>query len=258
MSTRTPVKSAWCAVCCTRHTTREPCPGELLATGPESHGWRVLVSTRTVQEVYGVVVAPCGDRWRARILTYPNILWVSSGGGSIKFVGKTAADAEAQGIAFVQAHCEARGYRIKQKLPAVRCGSIDPEQAPGSAASAEVRAIERRLRPHVVRYGIGRTKEEAETDNVSEGGMFIRTDRPAAVGTSFQIELQIGGAWLPLQGVVRWIREAGEIGRPAGMGIQVLQPPPRFIHLVRQHRTAETAVAPVTKTVETGEGEDGS
>jgi hypothetical protein len=253
MKTGTLVKSAWCAVCCTRHTPREACPGELLATGPESHGWRVLVSTRTSQEVYGVVVAPCGDRWRARILTYPNILWVLSGGGSMKFVGRTAAEAEAQGIAFVQAHCEARGYPIKQKLPAVRSGSIDPEQAAGTAASAEVRAKERPLRPHVVRYRIGRTLEETETDNVSEGGMFIRSDTPAAVGTSLRVELQIGGTWLPLQVLVRWIREPGEVGRPAGMGIQVLQPPPRYIHFVRQHRTAETGVVPVTKTVDTEE-----
>ena len=35
----------WCLVCCTAHGKDDPCPGELLATGPERHAWRVSVDT---------------------------------------------------------------------------------------------------------------------------------------------------------------------------------------------------------------------
>ena len=78
----------WCPVCCCRHRDKKDCPGELLATGPERQGWRVNVQTSTGIEACGVLVAPAGDSWRARILTFPNILWtVPDGSGTLKFVG---------------------------------------------------------------------------------------------------------------------------------------------------------------------------
>ena len=78
----------WCPICQTQHATRKDCPGEVLASGPERHGWRVLVRTPTRAEVYGVLIAESEDRWRARVVTYPNMLWSVPGGrGTLKFVG---------------------------------------------------------------------------------------------------------------------------------------------------------------------------
>ena len=83
----------WCRVCCTQHGSDASCPGELLATGPERHAWRVTVDTSRGMETYGVLVAPAGRHWRARVLTYPKALWVVPGGrASMKFVGSGPQD----------------------------------------------------------------------------------------------------------------------------------------------------------------------
>jgi hypothetical protein len=72
---------AWCSVCGGNHQSPKECPGELRATGPERHGWRVTVDTPYGFEAYGVLVAPSVELWRARIITYPNVLWMVRGRG---------------------------------------------------------------------------------------------------------------------------------------------------------------------------------
>ena len=75
----------WCLLCCTDHPSEGRCPGELMATGPEQRGWKVTVETPSGFQAYGVLVAESGKYWRARILTYPNVLWTTPGGhGSMK------------------------------------------------------------------------------------------------------------------------------------------------------------------------------
>ena len=101
----TPVEK-WCRTCGTLHEPRGPCPGTLLATGVERFGWRVTVRTSYGVETIGVLVAPVGKRWRARILTYPNVMWmIPGGGGSIKFLRDDPVDAERVTIDFILQHC---------------------------------------------------------------------------------------------------------------------------------------------------------
>ncbi len=61
------------------------------------------------------------------------------------------------------------------------------------------------------------------THNISQGGTFIRTDRPLQVGTvlSFTIQAPRLEDGIVLQGVVRWVVEVAQSrsDRPAGMGI---------------------------------------
>jgi type IV pilus assembly protein PilZ len=61
------------------------------------------------------------------------------------------------------------------------------------------------------------------THNISQGGTFIRTDRPMQVGTvlSFTIQAPRLEDGIVLQGVVRWVVEVAQSrsDRPAGMGI---------------------------------------
>jgi len=61
------------------------------------------------------------------------------------------------------------------------------------------------------------------TQNISQGGTFIRTDRPLRVGTvlSFTIRAPQLVDGIVLRGVVRWVVEVAQSrsGRPAGMGI---------------------------------------
>src|SRR6267143_1834934 len=97
------VSHTFCCVCGTEHSGPASCPGELRATGAEKHGWRVNVETPFGHEAIGVLLAPSHDVWRARILTYPNVLWAAPGGrGAIKFVGDTPAEAEERAIKFVE------------------------------------------------------------------------------------------------------------------------------------------------------------
>ncbi|MDX1388774.1 MAG: hypothetical protein R3344_06265, partial [Acidobacteriota bacterium] len=161
----------WCSTCGTRHTAEDECPGDLLATGPERHGWRARASTRHGIEVHGVLIAPVDDRWRARIVTYPNVVWVIPGGGStsIKFVGLDPRHAEQQAIDFVEAHCKQKGHTLSHELPSVEAGFVDPEQDPAAEKSEFSRTSRRKLRSMSVRYGVGRIRHTSETSDVSEG-----------------------------------------------------------------------------------------
>jgi hypothetical protein len=95
----------FCSVCGSAHDELEICPGEVRATGAERAGWRVRIETPFGHQDIGVLLAPSYDRWRARIVTYPNVLWSAPGRrGTLKFVGDTLEQAEAQAIAFVERH----------------------------------------------------------------------------------------------------------------------------------------------------------
>jgi len=227
----------WCRVCCTIHDEGGKCPGELLATGPERHGWRAMVELPKGPEVYGTLVAPAGTRWRARILTYPNVLWVVPKKGTIKFVASTPAEAQNKAVEYIRQHCKRRGFALRAEVTSVESREVDPEQDAKTASSKAARAAQRQLRFLYVRYGLGRPTDEAETDDLSEGGLFIKTDSPLPVGTDLALRLEIDGFDLPLRGVVRWVREEAAGGRPSGMGIKLAQPHPRYIHYIRQQQT---------------------
>ena len=85
----------WCTVCCTRHAPGGDCPGSLLATGPERHARKITAIAKDNRvEYHGILIAEAGDHWRARIFTYPDVLWrVPGGAGTVKFAGTTARDA---------------------------------------------------------------------------------------------------------------------------------------------------------------------
>ena len=158
---------SWCAVCNTRHASRGECPGELLVSEPERHGWRVLVHTGGRTEVYGVLVAPTGDRWRSRILTYPNILWtVPGGGGSIKFAGRTAEEAERRAIAFIEEHCLAKNFRRRDQLDPVEVRRISEEAGPRSRPRCH-QASKRKTCFLQVRFGTERARRKGTTVNLS-------------------------------------------------------------------------------------------
>ncbi len=68
------------------------------------------------------------------------------------------------------------------------------------------------------------------THNISQGGTFIRTDRPLQVGTvlSFTIQAPQLTDGIVLRGVVRWVVEVAHSrsSRPAGMGIAFIYDSP--------------------------------
>ena len=67
----------------------------------------------------------------------------------------------------------------------------------------------------------------AYTANASNGGLFIKTEKPLETGFQFILKLQIPDVTDPLRikSEVRWTRSPEEVraGRPPGMGIQFLE-----------------------------------
>ena len=58
------------------------------------------------------------------------------------------------------------------------------------------------------------------TENISEGGIFVSTLSPPALGEDVELAIVVDdGESVPVHGVVRWIR-TDENGNPTGCGVQ--------------------------------------
>jgi hypothetical protein len=238
-------RAPWCRVCCTAHDGARTCPGELRATGPERFGWRVRVQTRRgLRESYGTLVAPVGERWRARILTYPSALWILPHGGALKFAGPSPEEVERQAIELIKLHCRLRRSVVLSELPPLDAGPIDPEQAPHVRDSPEVQAAQRRPRVFPVRFGAGRPSAAGLTGDLSEGGMFIHTDAALRPGTELHVHLEAEGFGIPLRGVVQWARSTDEPGRLRGMGLRLTHSHPRYVRLLREIAARDAGADP--------------
>jgi hypothetical protein len=227
--------SGWCTVCCTKHTKKTDCPGRLLATGDERHGWRISVDTPRGPEACGVLIAQADQLWRARILTYPNILWTIPGGhGSMKFVADSPKRAERQAIAYIKDHFHQLGYAMRSDAPRVEPRIIEPEAARHILDRPHGRPAVRKVRFLPVQYGIARITEKGGTGNLSETGLFVITNSPEAKGRWLNMLLDIQDAQLEMKGLVRWMNFRPHAGRSPGMGIQLDKPPARYKRYVRQ------------------------
>ena len=214
----------WCSVCGGSHKTAQECPGELAATGAERHGWRIAVDTPYGLEAYGVLVAPSRDLWRARVITYPNVIWMVPGGGvSLKFAGATAQEAEASAVAFIDGHIKARGY-VRRDAPDTPAVSAYNPEAHANARMAAHPAL-RKMRALPIRFGTGPTLFTAMTGNVSESGLFVVTMAPFDPGTGLRVLLDLDTGPMGLKGQVVWQRLRPVAGRPIGMGVQLISPP---------------------------------
>lgn len=219
--------SRWCAQCCTDHLRQARCPGDLRATGDEEEGWRVTVHTPRGFQAYGVLLAPAGDLWRARILTYPKVLWLVPGGsGTLKFAAKTAQDAERKARDFIRAHCASRGYLMRDELAPVEKGS-------GLARAGLGNQLPRFRRALPVRFGKDRPTIVGTTHDLSECGLFVVTERPYARGTATGLVLQLEHCTVPLRGTVAWARRVPSGGRPTGMGLNLVSPPQVYVRYVQ-------------------------
>ena len=228
--------ATWCIVCCTQHDAGPLCPGSLLATGPERHGWRIEVLTPRGPEVYGILIAQAGDLWRARVLTYPNMLWSAPGGrGTLKFAGASASEVESKARDFIHAHRKARGFRLGEEGAKVQSAPLAAEAKSDAKAKpdAEAGGTDRRcLRTLQILFGERKAIEPAATGDLSRSGLFVITDRPLPEGRQLRLTLQLEHCSLPLTGTVQWVRVKREKGRPAGMGVLLRSPPALYLSYV--------------------------
>jgi type IV pilus assembly protein PilZ len=57
--------------------------------------------------------------------------------------------------------------------------------------------------------------------NINEGGLFIETETPPAIGSEVALQFNIPGSDAPLQVMGRVVRKSpGDLGEPPGMGIE--------------------------------------
>jgi len=214
----------WCAVCCTRHTPGGECPGNLLATGPERHAHKFAVAQENRLEYYGVLIAEAGKYWRARVFTYPNMLWSVPGGrGTIKFAGDTAKEAETRAIEFLEEHCEARRYTMQEAEIETPAGRVEKEDA--DKLSPQGGREERHPCKVAIRFGEEKAQQAATTANLSPGGIYIATDKLVQKGKRLRMLLDVQAYTIPLVGTVAWVRTREEVGKPKGMGVQLHKPP---------------------------------
>ena len=222
----------WCETCDTQHSLQDPCPGRLVPVEPERHGWRINVDTNSGIDAYGVLVVRCTVGWRARILTYPNVLWLVPGGRhTIKFLGSTGGEAEVKAADYVKAHCKRKGYQVRPGLSPVHYSGVDPEGALGRSSGP--RPTERKIRFLPVHFGVGGATEPGETGNLSETGMFIITDTPVALGTPVFVALRVeGDKILHMSGEVVWMSKQHHVGRSPGMGLRLHNPTVEYLEYV--------------------------
>jgi hypothetical protein len=206
----------------------------LPATGPEHQGWRVNVQTPGGIEACGVLIAPSDGLWRARILTFPNVLWTVPGGeATLKFVGSSAAAAERQAIAFIREHVRNRGYAMRDEVVAGGISDFELSRIVDGMVRPDGPPATRRIRFLPVRYGLTQITEKGGTGNLSETGLFIITNSPEDQGTWLNMMIELDGDSVGLRGLVRWMNRRHRAGRSPGMGIQLEEPPPSYLDYLR-------------------------
>jgi hypothetical protein len=215
----------WCRVCGCRHSSSSFCHGELEPTGVEFPGWKVNVETPRGILAIGVLLAEAGDRWRARILTHPNVLWtVPGGGGTMKFLGASSEQVEQQAIAYIREHCANRGYTMRDQVADLEPQAFRSAELDHAFQSRAPRFS--RILP--VRYGVGKPVLFGRTGDLSSTGMFVHTRMPMAEGVTAGLLLQLEHCRLPLRGNVIWTRKQAGPSRPVGMGVQLIRPPSTY------------------------------
>ena len=65
------------------------------------------------------------------------------------------------------------------------------------------------------------------SENISEGGIFIATECPPAVGDIVEVDIPMvdGSTTITIKGIVRWYRMMAD-GEPSGCGVQFTDLPP--------------------------------
>jgi Tfp pilus assembly protein PilZ len=189
-----------------------------------------MVHHRT--ETYGILLAESGKYWRARILTYPNMLWsVPHGRGTVKFIGKSAQEAESQAIEFIREHCRKKGFKLLEEDAEVESAPVETEASSDQQPKGGEEV--RHLRSFVIRYGESKADQSGMTADLSKGGLFIVTSKLMSKGHTIKMLLSLEGYTVPLQGKVMWVRSTAEPGRPVGMGVQLQSPPNLYIRYIR-------------------------
>ena len=144
-----------------------------------------------------MLIAEAGDYWRARVFTYPNMLWSVPGGrGTIKFAGATAKEAGTRAIEFLNEHCEARRCTMQEAAIESPVGQVEKENA--DPLSPQGGREERHPCKVPIRFGEERSTQAATTANLSTGGIYLATDKPLKKGQHVRMLIDVQDYSIPL------------------------------------------------------------
>lgn len=208
---------AWCAACCTQHE-KDDCPGVVELTGPERAGRRFVARREDQTERYQVLVGKAGDRWRARIVTLPNMLWaMPSGRRTAKFIDTDPIEAERKAVLFIFQRARSLGFAITEIAEAQESEPDDTRAGKRTGG----RRVDHSL---TALFGADRPTWPAKVSNLSVTGLFLATNHPVQPGDRISIVLQCEHFRIPLVGIVSWINPKPTGAVPAGMGVELDDP----------------------------------
>lgn len=99
------------------------------------------------------------------------------------------------------------------------------------------RHLPRNKRRLLVRYGVEKTDRSAYTQNISEAGLFVRTNRVFKPATTVHLEIHFPGELFHLWGRVAWAKKVPpQLAHilACGMGIRYLDPPVEFLEFYQK------------------------
>lgn len=102
----------------------------------------------------------------------------------------------------------------------------------GAPAGAGSRIIHRAKARLLVRYGIQALDRTALTKNISESGLFLRTNHPYRPNTTVQLSIQFPDRSMHFWGRVVWAKQVpAQLAHilDCGMGICFLEPSPEWL-----------------------------
>ena len=96
----------------------------------------------------------------------------------------------------------------------------------------------RRTKRIGIRFGVDRPSQLGFTIDVSEAGLFVKTTTVYPVQTPLVLEMRLPGQEaLSLRGHVTWAKrippQLARHLKKAGMGVELLDPPPEYLAFVR-------------------------
>lgn len=97
-----------------------------------------------------------------------------------------------------------------------------------AAANSELRSDDRAKRRLMVRFGVDIPDKTGFTGNVSEGGLFIRTNAALRPGTMIQVEIEFPDRRWNLWARVAWAKKVPpQLAHVlvCGMGVEFVDPP---------------------------------
>ncbi len=105
------------------------------------------------------------------------------------------------------------------------------------------RGRHRTRRRVLVRYGVDRPEKTAFTQNLSEGGLYLKTNSVFAPGTVLQLAVEFPDRTFSLWARVAWAKQVPpQLAHvlPCGMGLSLIEPPPEWAAFYAEWRSDRT------------------